>query len=76
MYGSILYFVRSFGSNGVSIFDKEKGWSIKGKAKGYTPYLFIYIAVILTYLTKIAHKEPKFLLPIFPPIFLFIGYGI
>jgi Na+/H+ antiporter NhaC len=76
IYGSILYFNRSFKNNGKSIYDKEKGWNCTGKTKGYIPYLLIYIAVILTYLTKIAHKEPKFLLPIFPPIFLLIGFGI
>ena len=34
----------------------------------------IYILVILTYLSAISHKEPKFLLPIFPPLFLIIGF--
>ena len=29
--------------------------------------------VILFYLTMISHKEPKFLLPIFPPLFLMVG---
>lgn len=36
----------------------------------------IYILVILTYLSAISHKEPKFLLPIFPPIFLIIGFSL
>ena len=28
----------------------------------------------MTYLSAISHKEPKFLLPIFPPLFLIIGF--
>ena len=36
----------------------------------------IYVIVILAYLSGISHKEPKFLLPIFPPLFLMIGYCI
>ncbi len=76
VYGSYLYFKRSFGNLGKSIYEKGKGWSCTGKTQGYIPYLFIYIVVILTYLTKITHKEPKFLLPIFPPIFLLIGFGV
>lgn len=42
--------------------------------KGQTPYLVYYILSILVFLSMISHKEPKFLLPIFPPIFLMIGY--
>lgn len=76
VYGSYLYFKRSIGNPGKSFYTKEKGWSCTGKTQGYIPYLFIYVVVILTYLTKITHKEPKFLLPIFPPIFLLIGFGV
>ena len=43
-------------------------------SKKQTPYLVYYILSILTFLSLISHKEPKFLLPIFPPIFLMIGY--
>lgn len=28
----------------------------------------------MSYLSAISHKEPKFLLPIFPPLFLIIGF--
>ena len=40
------------------------------------PYINIYVIVILLYLSAISHKEPKFLLPIFPPFFLMIGFCI
>ena len=42
--------------------------------KRETPYMTYYILSILVFLSLISHKEPKFLLPIFPPIFLMIGY--
>jgi len=38
-----------------------------------TPYLAIYIISIVSFLSLISHKEPKFLLPVFPPLFLIIG---
>jgi len=37
------------------------------------PYLVIYSISIVTFLSLISHKEPKFLLPIFPPCFIIIG---
>lgn len=37
------------------------------------PYLVIYSASIVLFLSLISHKEPKFLLPVFPPFFLIIG---
>jgi len=41
--------------------------------KRVVPYLIYYSVTILVFLSCISHKEPKFLLPIFPPFFLFIG---
>ena len=43
-------------------------------SKKQIPYLTIYCASILIFLSMLSHKEPKFLLPIFPPLFLIIGY--
>lgn len=42
--------------------------------KKRTPYITMYIAVMLLYLSAITHKEPKFTLPIFPLLFLMAGY--
>jgi GPI mannosyltransferase 3 len=41
--------------------------------KKQMPYLVIYSLSIVIFLSMITHKEPKFLLPIFPPCFIFIG---
>jgi phosphatidylinositol glycan class B len=41
--------------------------------KHLVPYLVYYCVSILVFLSFISHKEPKFLLPIFPGFFLFIG---
>ena len=38
------------------------------------PYITIYVATTIIYLSAITHKEPKFLLPIFPLLFLMSGY--
>jgi len=37
------------------------------------PYLVIYCFSIIGFLSLISHKEPKFLLPVFPPCFIIIG---
>ena len=43
------------------------------RSKGRIPYLIIFSLSYLCFLSSITHKEPKFLLPIFPPCFLMIG---
>ena len=42
--------------------------------KKQIPYIILYSLSILSFLSMLSHKEPKFILPIFPPIFLIIGY--
>jgi phosphatidylinositol glycan class B len=49
-------------------------WFYKQKSsKNEYSYILIYIVSVVTFLSLISHKEPKFLLPVFPPIFLIIG---
>lgn len=46
------------------------------KSKGQPPYMLILSGSYLLIFSIIAHKEPRFLLPIVPLIFLMIGYFI
>jgi hypothetical protein len=40
------------------------------------PYLIVFAASYLIFLSGVTHKEPKFLLPVFPVFFLFIGLSL
>lgn len=40
------------------------------------PFLTIYICTYLLYLSLITHKEPKFILPTFPPLYLLAAKGL
>lgn len=43
------------------------------RSKNMIPFLLIYIVSIVGFLSLITHKEPKFLLPVFPAMFIVIG---
>ena len=43
------------------------------RSKNQTPYLIYFMFSYLIFLSLISHKEPKFLLPIFPVCFLVIA---
>lgn len=44
--------------------------------RNQTPFLTYYAFSLVGFLSLIKHKEPKFIMPIFPPFFLMIGLAL